>query len=421
MKNNLFFVMAILLVLLLPFTYCNCDGGGGGENDEANAGGNDNGNGGGDVDDDQGGDTGPAFTGFDFGLMQGDFWEFQWDYYKNSWAQGSGGITTRDIGRFRITLGGPVTIDGVTAYPIQFTGKTGYSNQVDFSPKWNYIAIDGNQILGSVDGSTLSVIFDAQNGVWPGGGFFCDFDANSLVAASNGTINNDYISTSALKAERSASESQCEYFPGIGNICGDESFNYSEADYFIPDVGPIGYRYYNSFSDCGGGFCSGATWETNIGLILSSLLGDNIEYELEVEPNDSYQAAQNIADAVIVLGDIDESDTGTEYIVDGYTPNPTIQDFFTFTLPQSMFTMGVFISVEFSGAPASTDLDLFLFNSNTTQLLDFSWGDNAQSGYQSESINQSLGTGTYIIGVNAFNTDSSVSGGRVEYTIRVSW
>ena len=55
---------------------------------------------------DTGGDTGggttpttPAFTGFDFTLAQGDFWEYQWDYYDNDWYQGGTPTTVRDIGR----------------------------------------------------------------------------------------------------------------------------------------------------------------------------------------------------------------------------------------------------------------------------------------------------------------------------------
>jgi hypothetical protein len=57
----------------------------------------------------------PKFAGFDFALSEGDFWEYQWDSYVYSWAQGSNGSTTETEGTFRVTFRSPRVIDGVTA------------------------------------------------------------------------------------------------------------------------------------------------------------------------------------------------------------------------------------------------------------------------------------------------------------------
>ena len=54
----------------------------------------------------------PAISGFDYDLQTGNFWEYRWDYYKNSYAMSSGSTTT-DAGRFRLTLGSTTTIDGI--------------------------------------------------------------------------------------------------------------------------------------------------------------------------------------------------------------------------------------------------------------------------------------------------------------------
>ena len=182
-----------------------------------------------DTDTGEGETTPPVFSGFDFTLSEGDFWEFQWDYYKNSWAQGSSGCTTRDSGTFRVTLGSTEEIDGVTAYEVQVTGKSGLSDK-DFAPRWKYFAVNDNQILGSEDGTTLAILFDAQNGAWPGAGFFTTLSSSVLLTAKDGQISNDYITEPCVVVSQSASESQCEYFPGVGTICGDSSYSWTEKE-----------------------------------------------------------------------------------------------------------------------------------------------------------------------------------------------
>jgi len=396
--------------------------------------------------------TPPEFTGFDFALAEGDFWEYGWDYYKNSWAQRSSGSTTRDSGTFRVTLGSTKEIDGVTAYGVQVTGRSGVSDK-DFAPRWKYLAVNDNQILGSEDGTTLVVLFDAQEGVWPGTGYFTTITSTALLTAEYGQINNDYITESSVAVSQSASEEQCENFPGVGNICGDSSYSWTENGYYVEGIGPIGYYYYNSFSDCGGGFCSGATWTHNVGLIASSLRGDTVDYDLEAEPNDSPDAAQSVNLSVdieghcgdedggtpitlnetaevepndhpqqtaqtldqptIINGDIQDDDTFTAIDFDyGGTNWPrAVEDWYTFTLTSDT-TVNVELNHE---GQLSTEIQLYLFNDTGTTSMGniLALDEPIDPTTTTRSITHSLNAGTYLIAIDAWDTDAV----RVDYTL----
>ena len=283
--------------------------------------------------------------------------------------------------------------------------------------------MDNNRVLGSVDGNSLSVIFDAQTGYWPGGGFFADFGSSSLVQGSSSTISNDYISMSTVRIGFSDSQSQCEYYPGIGNICGDSSYNWTENDHFVPGVGPVGYRYYNTYSDCGGNFCSGSTTEVNTGLVLSSFMGDSLTYGLEVEPNDALATAMVLGPGIRVVGNVDPSDGGynTNQIAGAdYYNEYQVEDLYKIVVPPSgPFSRNIAVRLNFVGTPSVTDLDLYLFDSSGLQVSN-SIRDNDGLNFYIETINESV-AGTYYVGVEAFRTDSSVDGGRVEYSLIVSW
>ncbi len=190
-----------------------------------------------------------------FSFQEGDFWEFEWDYYRQRFRQDTGTSTTEDSGGFTVTLGSPREIGGVTAYEMHISGDAG-----EFAPRWEYLAYADNIMYGSLQGLTLQTIFDPVTLAWVGGGFFAALDAESLVVAEDGYITNDYISGPAIKAGNSASQDRCEYFGGdVGTICGDSSYNWDENEYYREEVGPVGYYYYSTYSDCGGGFCTSQT------------------------------------------------------------------------------------------------------------------------------------------------------------------
>ncbi len=363
-----------------------------------------------------------AFSGFDFALATGDFWEYQWDYYKSSVAQGSSPSTNNDSGRFWVVLGDPTTIQGITSYAVKLYGKSKNTDKT-FSPRWKYIAIANNQLLGSIDGTTLTPFFDALTGKWPGGGFFTTLPASTLSTGKNGSIStyNTFISGAAIVTGRSSSQSQCEYFPGFGTICGDSSYNYTENEYFRPSIGPVGFFYYNTYSSCGGGFCSGATWRHNVGLTASSFNSQTNPLVDEIEPNDSSVIAQSITTASPIIGNVSEStlaNVGNTVIGVTYTPDsggtvtdqPTVEDWYAFTLPSAKT---VTITMSFEGSPTS-DLDMFLIDSAVTTLFGYSVHDNVTRNEQTETITQNLAAGSYLIGVDGYQTSS----GPVTYTLQ---
>lgn len=368
------------------------------------------------------GSADPLYSGFDFALQEGDFWEYRYKYYFKSW--GGGTEIERYYGRFRLTLGVPTMVGGMQAFPVAISGRANEGTKVDFRPRWKHLALEDNVFYGS-DGGEMQVIFDAQNGYWLGGGFIAKWGDTVLCAAERSTIDNSYIRGPALRAGLSDSESQCEYFPGIGQICGDSSYTSRRYDFFQPNIGPVGYFFFNTYTDCGGGFCSGATWDHDVGLVASSLRGDPGDYDLEVEPNDAIAQAQVLEWGRPVLGDVRSSDPGFDTILlaggDSHSGEYQIEDLYRITVPSAGgITRSVSIQLNFEGAPADTDLDLYLYNSTASQALSWSTRDNKDVGFYGEGLVESL-AGEYLIGVESHKTNYSVAAGRVEYEIRVSW
>ena len=114
----------------------------------------------------------PKFVGFDFKLSEGAFWEYQWET-KSRYSAARGSSSDSDSGTFRVTLGPPKDIHGVTAYEVNVSGKHQVTDEDrSFAPRWRYIAVADDQMLVSEDGETLVVLFDARAGEWPGSGFF---------------------------------------------------------------------------------------------------------------------------------------------------------------------------------------------------------------------------------------------------------
>ena len=417
-------IMAMIATGCLTFSACG-GGGGGGTTDNSTTTAT-----GGTTPGDSPPVTAPLIAGFNFALQEGDYWEYRWDKYSYSYAQGSTSTTSLLTGRFRATLGAPITFQNTSAYPLLITGITGppADPTKTYAPRWQYLAIKDNQILGSLDGVTFTAIFDAQSGFWPGGGFFNDLGSTVLNQATEGTITTPfntsaYISGTAFKTGLSGSQSTCQYYPGVGNICGDSSYSYDSWEYFKPGIGPYGYYYYNTYSDCGGGFCSGATWEDMVGLVSSSLQGDTVNYILENEPNDNPSAPQTLANNQTVLGLAYPFADGWDVSGLGILLGPdiygwsVIEDLYKFVLPLSSQPQTVKISLDFSGAAEpTTDYDIYLIDANGTYTIASGTTDNPSTTIYTEEINTLLFSGSYLIGVEAFNNT-----GKAEYKLTVSW
>ena len=221
----------------------------------------------------------PQFSGFDFEIGEGDFWDYRWSTSDSSCAQGGGCSSDKDDGLFRITLGGSIHIQDVPAYELEITGNPGNN-----APPWRYLAVNDNKILGSGDGSSLVVLFDAQTGVWAGSGFFkTRFDSDELSKAGPGAIFEQEATASwsgfrtgpAFVVGRADSQSQCEVIEGRRICPREESYSFTENEWFRPGIGAVAYHYRSSSSFSGGGFFSSYSTEENVALVASSLRGDS--------------------------------------------------------------------------------------------------------------------------------------------------
>jgi hypothetical protein len=410
-----------------------------------------------------GGSTGPLISGFNFSLEQGDFWEYGWNQHGSSYAQGSSGSSWDYGGEFRIVLGAPVTIDGMTAYPMEFSGQA-HTHDVEIAKdRWTHIAVAGNKVYASADGLTLTEVFDAQDGTLLGSGFFQPLDPGMLYAVESATIDNIYLSEPAYQLEASAAEGQCEYFPEVGQtICGgDMQISYTEREFFQPGIGPVGYYYYNAYDSCGGGFCSGSNDTLDIGLTASSFWGDVPDYELEHEPNNAPAQANIISLPIAIRGGFYYEDHYGPTVTVGIPPTPEAEPNNTSTAPQTIpvtalvtgnvlagehgenFTvpnfptsgqtyseqvedwflispaaaMNLNVRLDFSGNVSPADFDLWIIRVAGTQIIAYSLTDNLQSGVQTEAVNNvAVTAGQYYVLVDGYNTN----GARANYTLSVS-
>lgn len=205
-----------------------------------------------------------VFTGFDFVLKTGDFWDFKYSY---SSLSGFGSNSYNTSGGFRVRLGDSLVVDGALLFRVILSGDTGYGK-----PRWKYLGIKNYQFLGSEDGAVKTVLFDADKGAWPGSGFFTSYSSSKLFEGSAGFISNSFVSGTAIEIGQASSSSRCEYYPGYGTICGggaDQS--YSNKEYYKEGVGPYGYYYHYSYTD----YYTQTSHTTQIGMVRTSLRGES--------------------------------------------------------------------------------------------------------------------------------------------------
>lgn len=220
----------------------------------------------------------PRFEGFDFEIGSGDFWDYRWSSTSRSCAQGSGCSSEEDSGLFRVELGDRTSVRGTTAYEVILTGDRGTN-----APPWRFIAVEDMKILGSMDGSSLVVLFDGQIGAWAGSGFFdTRFDSDELSVASHGSLTGSDATAGwagvhagpAIVVGRAQSQSECEIIEGRRICPRQESYSFTEREWYRPGVGAVGYSYRSSSSFSGGGFFSSYASEETVALVASSLRGD---------------------------------------------------------------------------------------------------------------------------------------------------
>ncbi len=389
------------------------------------------------------------FPGFGFTLQEGDFWEYGWDL-ERQYVDAYTTSTTEDSSEFRITLGEPILIDGIQSFPTIYSGNGDY-----VKGHCTHVAVQNDKVYCSPDGEILIDTFDANDGLMIGYGFFTTLNETALFQVQPGQISNDYINTDAYVSSISTESSNCEYYEDFGTtICGGE---YDETsilkEYYIEGIGPIGAYYYKAVA--GTDWFSNRT--TNIGLLSSSLRGDDVDYDFEIEPNNLLANATKIlwyqpmvgqrpimkgenwgevefggertfsfVDPTIEVEDNDSPSDGqylmalparvtgfsTSYYDESFTidiidvpglPNysPTIEDWYRFHLP---FPATLAIDLDFPHNNfMKPDIDLFLVSTSdnwtTATIHAFSVVDNPASEIYSESIEVTVGAGYYYIGV----------------------
>ncbi len=229
----------------------------------------------------------PQFSGFDFQLSQGDYWDFYWSYEYNS-VSGPESPPPSDTpgnapqanthsvtgGHFRITLGAAISLQGVGLFELIMSGDYN-DGDWDYTPRWQYIGLSEHQIVGSQDGQSLEVIFDAMNGEWAGGGFWAEYTTETQVTASASTLENEFINTAALSVRRSAGQDFCETIAGHTICPNDQAWSFSESEYYRGGIGPVGLYSYSGYSFSGGGFFDSFSHLRHVGLVASSLAGAN--------------------------------------------------------------------------------------------------------------------------------------------------
>ncbi len=346
----------------------------------------------------------PRLAGFDFPLEQGDFWAFGWELFEKV-----NDVTVTDRGMFYVRLGAPRTIGGVAMNAVELYGRSaamGRYTEQKFAPRWKYLALHGSQLLGSKDGVGTEVVFDAQRGAWSGGGFFAEFRNDRLISARADSIDSVFVKGSALSASTSSSTSQCEYFSGVGTICGgDVDSSATEKDFFREGVGPLGYFAQSFLSSCGGGYCTMHFHKYDVGLLGSSLTHYAFTPQREVEPNDTRASARDFSGSgQVLVGDVHSSDAATVTTLAslGYT-NARLHDFFT--VNHAGGAMSAELSFE---AHLDADLDLFIFDASNN-LVASSIDDNVQKNDFHELVRQTLPAGRYTVAVGGYVTPSRVT------------
>jgi hypothetical protein len=198
-------------------------------------------------------------------LKQGEYLEFAWQTEQRNFAQPSTTTLESAAGRFTLTLGASVLIQGQVAFPLTRTGNAG-----TFAPRWTHFAMaaDGS-LLGSTDGAGLKKIYDAASSTWAGGGMFTDF-GQSAVTVSVGSFDGEYNDAPAIVTGRTADDTRCEQILGL-TLCDDDATRFSEREYYKEGIGPIGFAQHIYHESDSGGFFTSTTIDKTVELIESSL------------------------------------------------------------------------------------------------------------------------------------------------------
>lgn len=342
-------------------------------------------------------------------LTQGGFWEFGWTEYESSYAMSDTSYSL-ETGYYRATLGTAENIGGILMYALEISGHPG-----DYTPRWERIGGDSaGRIFGTEAGSRqLVTLYDpSSGGQWPGAGFFVELrDTVLMKGALHSSVNqgkwhtsHQYYDGSAHAVTYSFEQDNCEYFPGIGNICGgDMDQDVLEIEYWTQDLGPVAWHYYTSYSDCGGSFCSGSTSEYDVGLYRSSLMGDTSDYLLETGPTSyadpmTYPNTEGLPS--LVVGRVKETDPEDYGIHDWYEIILTEETAFLAEL--RWISTDADLDLYFIGLTGESQWSLETLASSTSST----YGSGNAASPTKEEVSGVVSAGTYYLGVVAYDAGS---------------
>lgn len=291
------------------------------------------------TDSDPGTATTPVFDGFDISVEKGTFWKFGWEYYRSTSSGFSATSSeTEDSGKFWLELGDSIIIDGITMYTILIFGETIIGDKPKVT-RWQYLGFKDHKIYVakyesddvseevtedvSTDSLKLVELFDAQDGKWPGSGFFTAFDSEKEFTGYQDELSIEDTTADVIIVSSGSSSDQCSYdrITGI-TFCDDEgSSSNQRSEYYRAGLGVTGYYQYSSYSELTYDQQYSSSTEIKISLLGSSLSGDIIDRPVQitsVSPDSgTYSGEQTITVSTIPV------DATIRYTTDGTDPSQT--------------------------------------------------------------------------------------------------
>lgn len=145
--------------------------------------------------------------------------------------------TSNDYGMFRLTLGAPAVVGGVSGYAVSVSGKTQAGGH-EFKPPWAFLGLSGQRWVGSSDGTTLTTLYDPA---LPSSttGFFIDVPNGRSVSAQAATFKGSYNQYDGIALNDASSDGGCQLVLSF-LICSDTATSFSRREYLKDGIGPVG-------------------------------------------------------------------------------------------------------------------------------------------------------------------------------------
>ena len=274
-----------------------------------------------------------------FTISEGDFLEYAWRQRRSG-----GGVPARSSsGRYRLTFGAPMDIEGYTLHSVHLDEDMSFGSPVGV-PRWKYVGVHEGIVLGSRTGSDVAVIFwptaSGYHGTLPlDRGIFAE-QLDGPVSISRGSaagynlLGFDYATT----YKRWESPPKCQIIAGI-RVCDHdapeskrETWESLSRDFFA-----VRYSILRT-SSCCGTFPRTTTLAEEVWLHDTSLARPSSPIRFEPDTIDFGVAAVsgstavvNDTDAALVVrpltfsyaepGDIPGSIDGLQMLVVGWDPS----------------------------------------------------------------------------------------------------